>query len=150
MVSSSPDATGNSCQDSTVGIDALKQLPGIVVLPTVGTPTSVSQRHEVNPLMALKLLQDIQSTVSLWQEQLRQIVQSLRSLEAQGPMVDGWLESSAETAHTTSAHANSQATLFRHGDADTLMRYVDSLDSTAHLGSPLLHRSIPHSIASVS
>ncbi|MEL7358467.1 MAG: hypothetical protein AAFN40_18130 [Cyanobacteria bacterium J06560_6] len=131
MVSFNPDAIANQGSNQTVGVDALAQLPGIVDLPSIGpsigTDSSVSQRHEVNPAMATKLLQDIQSMVSVWQAQLRQIVHSMRTLQSQGPMVDGWLESSAEVATATAADAS----LFRHGDTDALMRYADALDQSS-------------------
>lgn len=110
----------------TVGIDTLTQLPGTVMLPPVRSETFVSQRHEVNPALALNLLNDIQSKILLWQDQLRQLVQALHTLHAQGPMVEGWLESAAEAGH---AHQSPDATLLRHGDTDALLQYIDSLDS---------------------
>lgn len=103
----------------------MTQLPGVVVLPSIGTDASVSQRHEVNPALAINLLQEIQSMVLVWQRQLRQVVKALRSLQTQGPMVDGWLESLSEPAAGTLA---TDSTVLRHGDADALMRYVESLD----------------------
>ena len=150
MASFPPDAIANKGNSQTamdqtvVGVDALAQLPGIVVLPSIGTDmevdSSVSQRHEVNPAIAIKLLQDIQSMVLVWQTQLRQIVQSLRTLNTQGPMVDGWLESSADVAIAKAADTS----LFRHGDTDALMRYVESLDQ---LPPPELNSSAPQTSA---
>lgn len=112
----------------TVGFDSLKQLPGRVALPPLQNKAAVSLRHEVNPAIALNLLKDIQSLVTLWQDRQRQLVQSLRRLNAQGPMVDGWLESAAETDPSATADA---ATILRHGDTDTLMQYVEALDARA-------------------
>lgn len=110
----------------TVGIDTMTQLPGTVLLPPVRSEAFVSQRHEVNPALALNLLNDIQSKILQWQDQLRQIVQALHTLHAQGPMVEGWLESSAEAK---SSSQGSDATLLRHGDTDALLQYIDSLNN---------------------
>ena len=116
--------------DVTVGIDTMTQLPGTVMLPPVRSEAFVSQRHEVNPALALSLLNDIQSRILQWQDQLRQLVQALHTLHAQGPMVEGWLESSAEIS---SADQGPDATLLRHGDTDALLQYIDSLDSSSAL-----------------
>ncbi|MEM8505341.1 MAG: hypothetical protein AAF716_19580 [Cyanobacteria bacterium P01_D01_bin.1] len=107
-----------------VGIDSFKRLPGAVALPPIHSTQYVSQRHEVSSAIALNLLKDIQSAVSIWQEQLRQIVAALHVLHAQGPMVDGWLESSAPVVPADGA----DSTILRHGDAAALIQYVESLD----------------------
>lgn len=109
---------------NTVGFDQLMQLPGRVDLPPIGTESAHSQRHEVNPAIALNLISEIQATVTLWRDQLRGIVRSLHALQAQGPMVDGWLESSADAVVSPQA----DATILRHGDTDALMQYIDSLE----------------------
>ena len=121
----------SSFSDATVGIDTITQLPGTVLLPPVRSEAFVSQRHEVNPAMALNLLNDIQSQILQWQEQLRQLVQALNTLHAQGPMVEGWLESSADTGQMPQGH---DTTLLRHGDTDALLQYIDSLDQ--HMPEP--------------
>lgn len=105
-----------------------------VVLPPLKNEAFLSQRHEVNPALALNLLEDIQAVVTLWQEQLRQVVQTIRLLYAQGPMVDGWLESSAidgraeGTALAENASDSMDSAVLRHGDADALMQYVEALE----------------------
>ncbi len=131
-----------------VGIDAFQRLPRTVALPpmcsTQSARQSVSQRHEVQPALAFKLLKDIHSAVVVWQEQLRQTVHALHALHAQGPMVDGWLESSAsQSAFPTASQslsrsasqpiaqaAGTDSTILRHGDAEALLQYVEALDST--------------------
>lgn len=110
-----------------VGIDSFERLPGMVALPPIRSTQFVSQRHEVNPAIALNLLKDIQAAVCVWQEQLRQIVAALHTLHAQGPMVDGWIESSAPVTRVDSA----DSTILRHGDAATLLQYVEALDCTS-------------------
>ena len=98
------------------------------MLPPLKNEAFLSQRHEVNPAIALNLLEDIRTVVTTWQEQLRQVVQTIRTLYAQGPMVDGWLESSLESGKSADGAADS--TILRHGDADTLMQYVEALEQT--------------------
>lgn len=123
-------APSNTTHSTLVGIDTLAHLPGSVVLPPVYPDESfVSQRHEVNPAIALNLLSDIQTVVLEWQEQLRQLVKAMRVIHAQGPMVDGWLESCAETSQAPKHGA--EMTLLRHGDTAALMQYVNALDTQA-------------------
>jgi hypothetical protein len=129
-------ANERAAKESTVGIDAMLQMElGNVLLPPLrsdASETFVSQRHEVNPALALNLLNDIQIAVTTWQAQLRQTVQAMHLLYAQGPMVNGWLESSL--AETGSAGAESA--ILRHGDADALMQYVEALETVGvHNGS---------------
>ena len=146
--------------ESVVEIDAMASLPmGIssrranrvstvsssaslaaVQLPPIETAAFVSGRHEVNPAIALNLIQDIQKAIFQWQAQQRQIVAAMRAIYAQGPMVDGWLQSSLPSSpvQTSSGHLaehSTDATILRHGDADALMRYVESLGSYGAAGS---------------
>lgn len=142
--SASPD---NAALYSVVGIDSIKpplsstygqvKSPSIQ-LPPIDTESFVSGRHEVNPAIALNLIQDIQRSITQWQVQQRQVISAMRTLHAQGPMVDGWLQSSLPSQplrasspqnsfHTE--HLPNSATILRHGDADALMKYVEALDS---------------------
>ncbi len=120
---SNPQDNSTSLPKGAIAVDALAQLPGSIVLPPFRSQTSISQRHEVNPAMAINLLQDLQSIIVTWQKQLRQLVAALHSLHAQGPMVEGWIESSADV----SPISGPDATLLRHGDTDAIMRYIETL-----------------------
>lgn len=116
-----------------------------IVLPPLKPEVFVSQRHEVNPAIALSLLKDIQTTIGLWQEAQRQIIQALQILYAQGPMVNGWLQSSQpESADQPKPENSAGATIFRHGDTDALMQYVEALENGYREGS------IPESCAASS
>ena len=118
-------------ESDCVGIDAMSTAissPYRVVLPPIVSDEFVSQRHEVNPALALSLLGDMQAKVSVWQQQQRQIIHAMRVLYSQGPMVDGWLQSSLEP-HARSESSASAAVL-RHGDADALMQYVNALEQS--------------------
>ncbi len=112
-----------------VSTDTFKGLPGTVALPPVRSERFISQRHEVNPALAFNLLKDIQSVVSVWHEQLRQVVHALHALHAQGPMVDGWLESSVQMPQPIVQTGGVDSTILRHGDAEALLQYVEALGS---------------------
>ncbi|PZO55624.1 MAG: hypothetical protein DCF15_10135 [Phormidesmis priestleyi] len=113
--------------DANLKATHLKTLRGAVLLPFLASEDFISQRHEVKPALALNLLKDIQALVIVWQEQLRQIVRAMHKLHAQGPMVDGWLESSLEVASLETTAA--ATTLLRHGEAEALMQYVEALEN---------------------
>ncbi|MEL7399474.1 MAG: hypothetical protein AAFN68_02750, partial [Pseudomonadota bacterium] len=76
----------------------------------------------------------IQQKVTAWQEQLRQLAHAIHAITAQGPMVNGWLESSV-ASQLDSNHA--EASLLRHGDTDALMQYVDALENRTQKSAPL-------------
>lgn len=102
----------------------------LVTLPPVTTAIAQSNRHEVNPALALKLLRDIEKSIRVWQQELRQVIQKIETLYAEGPMVDGWLESSlSESPSDASSRGCTETTLLRHGDAEALLQYVDALES---------------------
>lgn len=101
-----------------------------IVLPPLKPEVFVSQRHEVNPAIALSLLKDIQTTIGVWQEVQRQTIQALQILYAQGPMVDGWLQPSRPTnADQLEPENSADTTIFRHGDTDALMQYVEAVEN---------------------
>jgi hypothetical protein len=131
-----PEA-GHEPRHEVVGIDAIASpqtphsIAKVIELPPLQCEAFVSQRHEVNPALALKLLQEIQASVSLWQQQQRQIVQAMQGLYAQGPMVDGWLQSSLLMTTPQPPSAKAGATVLRHGDPEALMKYVEALESSA-------------------
>ena len=88
-----------------------------------------SNRHEVKPVIALKLLKDIEQSILVWQTKLRQVVKAIEDLHTQGPMVDGWLESSLDPVSSAEpVSLRTETTLLRHGDADALMQYVEALE----------------------
>ena len=114
-------------QDSQVS--SVRVAP-LVVLPAMAVVSPHSNRHEVNPALALKLLRDIEQSVLVWQTELRRVVSAIKALHEQGPMVDGWLESSlTSVSKTVKASHSMETTLLRHGDADALMQYVEALES---------------------
>ncbi len=141
------------CSAELVGIDAIAPTPKApsngsggsrgssahsILLPPLQCEAFISQRHEVNPALALNLLQDIQATVALWQQQQRQLVQAMQGLYAQGPMVDGWLQSSLLMSTPQPPPVDAGATILRHGDAAALMQYVEALENSADNNPPIV------------
>ncbi|MGB0564694.1 MAG: hypothetical protein ACPGVO_23285, partial [Spirulinaceae cyanobacterium] len=53
----------------------------------------VSQRQDTNPALAIHLLREIEEVVVGWQRELKQILVQLQNLYLEGPMINGWLES---------------------------------------------------------
>ena len=97
------------------------QLP---MLPRRKRPTFSSHRHDANPALALKVLQDIHIAVDAWHSDLKETVQQIQALYMEGPIVDGWLEVVEEGAAT---QADLSAAMLRHADPQELSGYVDQL-----------------------
>ncbi|MFH7241472.1 MAG: hypothetical protein ACHWZW_01355 [Spirulina sp.] len=87
-------------------------------------PIFSRHRHDANPALALKVLQDIHLAVEGWHGELRQTVQMIQALYMEGPIVDGWLETVDGPAP---APAKDAAALLRHADPQALSGYVDRL-----------------------
>ena len=62
-------------------------------LPKVKSYRFSSHRHSTNPTLATTLLKEIETIVTGWQKEFQQILQQIQALYADGPIVDGWLES---------------------------------------------------------
>jgi hypothetical protein len=87
-------------------------------------PIFSRHRHDANPALALKVLQDIHLAVEGWHGELRQTVQMIQALYMEGPIVDGWLETVDGPAP---AQTKDAAALLRHADPQALSGYVDRL-----------------------
>ena len=103
------------------------------LLPRRKRPTFSRHRHDANPALAVKVLQDIQMAVEAWHQDLRQTVQRIQALYMEGPIVDGWLE--AVDDQTGAATAIDSA-LLRHGDPQDLSGYVDRLCQSLESPAP--------------
>jgi hypothetical protein len=93
-------------------------------LPKSKAVSVSSHRHATNPNLAMSLLKDIESKVVDWQLQLEQTILQIQAVYADGPIVEGWLESQANEPRPSSAAG--VATL-RHGEVDRLMDYVEAI-----------------------
>ncbi len=56
------------------------------------SPTDSAWNLPVNASLAVSLLQEMQSTIGGWQTVLQTITQQVQAIYAEGPMVDGWME----------------------------------------------------------
>jgi hypothetical protein len=90
-------------------------------LPKLKTPSFTNHRNSVNPALATNLLQEIQVIAAAWQSELAELNHQIQDLYAEGPIVDGWLESVAEPKST--------ASVLRHAEVDRLMEYIEELNS---------------------
>ena len=95
-------------------------------LPKVKSYRFSSHRHSTNPTLATNLLKEIETIVTGWQKEFQQILQQIQALYADGPIVDGWLES-----HQREPEGETGATRLAVGDR--LMDYRDEwVDNSAH------------------
>ena len=107
------------------------------VLPRSKPPSITHHRHASNPGLAVTLLQEIELRVQGWQQELEQIVQQIRSLYAEGPIVDGWLESDSDAQAANASQPSDNQTLtqsidlatLRHAETDHLLKYIEELCS---------------------
>ncbi|MBI4785009.1 MAG: hypothetical protein HY785_27455 [Oscillatoriophycideae cyanobacterium NC_groundwater_1537_Pr4_S-0.65um_50_18] len=98
-------------------------------LPRSKPPSISSHRHAANPNLAVSLLKEIEAKISVWQQELEQVIQQMRSLYEEGPIVDGWLESHA-LGGTPQAMPSVQLATLRHAEVDRLMDYIEEICST--------------------
>jgi hypothetical protein len=122
---------GHSADSRTKGTPArvtpfpVQQQPSqLPMLPRRKRPSFSRHRHDANPALALKVLQDIQIAVDAWHGELKQTVQNIQDLYMEGPIVDGWLEVVEDSGHP---NRDLSAAMLRHADPQELSGYVDQL-----------------------
>lgn len=62
-----------------------------------GVPEASRQQAMAAPALAINLLSELQNRVREWTLNLQEILQQIQALNSEGPVVDGWLESSGTT-----------------------------------------------------
>lgn len=95
------------------------------LLPRTKRATFSRHRHDANPALAIKVLQDIQAAVDDWHYDLKQTVMQIQAVYLEGPIVDGWLEA-VETPVGQSSQSL-DAAILRHADPNELSGYIDRL-----------------------
>jgi len=95
------------------------------MLPRRKRPSFSRHRHDANPALALKVLQDIHIAVEAWHGELKQTVQQIQALYMEGPIVDGWLEVVEDSSGSSSPEVS--AAMLRHADPQELSGYVEHL-----------------------
>lgn len=120
----------------------VSQLP---MLPRRKRPTFSSHRHDANPALAVKVLQDIQIAVDAWHGELKQTIQQIQAIYMEGPIVDGWLE---VVDDPSGSNSTVNAAMLRHADPQDLSGYVDqlyqSLDTSPDHPSPPSNPASPN------
>ena len=102
-----PDADDRLDRVQPFPVDSLPNplvLPKFKLLPT-------DDRLATNPAFSLVLLKEIQAVVVGWERDLRQVNRQIKGVYAEGPIVDGWLESQPNGSLTTEAVRLSPAEL---------------------------------------
>jgi len=99
---------------------AQKQHGKTPVLPKFKTPNISNHRHGANPALAMNLLQEIETIVAGWQQELQVVLRQVQDVYLEGPIVDGWLES-----HTREQEEGVMP--LRHAEKDRLMDYVQEM-----------------------
>jgi hypothetical protein len=69
----------------------------------------------------IQMIRTLEGIVAGWQAELQQIVQRIRTIEADGPAIHGWLEAQPLDA------TPSDVSVLRYGDVNELMAYVDEM-----------------------
>jgi hypothetical protein len=101
--------------------------PKTPALPRAKSPSISNHRHAANPSLAISLLKEIETKVGAWQQDLEQVIQQVRSLYEEGPIVDGWLESHA--ANGASQVVQPKTAALRHVELEDLMEYIEEICS---------------------
>lgn len=91
-------------------------------LPKFKTPSFSNHRHGANPAFAMTLLQEIQESVASWQIELQTILQKIQDIYLEGPVINGWLESTSSPVQETAGTAT-----LRHAEVEKLMDYVQEI-----------------------
>lgn len=78
-------------------------------LPRLKAVSLTSHRNAANPSLAVNLLKAIEGIANRWHEELRQVLRQIQDVYLEGPIVDGWLESYAETTSSTAVYPSDVA-----------------------------------------
>lgn len=73
----------------------------------------------------MNLLKEIEAVVEIWQTQLQQVLRQIQAIYAEGPLLDGWLDT-----EESSAPAPADPTTLRNAETAQLMSYVESVCHT--------------------
>lgn len=98
-----------------------------LALPHAKAVSVSHHRHATNPNLAMSLLKDIEATVVAWQLELEQITLQIQAVYADGPIVEGWLESQASHVQSHPSASSADVATLRHGEVDRLIDYVEAI-----------------------
>ena len=98
-----------------------------LALPHAKAVSVSHHRNATNPNLAMSLLKDIETTVVAWQLELEQTILQIQAVYADGPIVEGWLESQASHVQSQASASSADVATLRHGEVDRLMDYVEAI-----------------------
>jgi hypothetical protein len=98
-----------------------------LALPHAKAVSVNHHRNATNPNLAMSLLKDIETTVVAWQLELEQTILQIQAVYADGPIVEGWLESQASHVQSQASASSADVATLRHGEVDRLMEYVEAI-----------------------
>jgi hypothetical protein len=98
-----------------------------LALPHAKAVSVSHHRNATNPNLAVSLLKDIETTVVAWQLELEQTILQIQAVYADGPIVEGWLESQASHVQSQASASSADMATLRHGEVDRLMDYVEAI-----------------------
>lgn len=107
--------------DTVQPFPAQDHCPPLPALPKFKLPSFSNHRHATNPNLVIGLLKEFEEKVVHWQTELQQTLQKIQDLYLEGPIVDGWLESSS---HQPDATVTAK---LRHAEIEHLMHYVQEI-----------------------
>lgn len=96
---------------------------------------SDSPQHTAKPALVVNVLKAIEGIALGWQDELHQCLRHIQNVYAEGPIVDGWLESYAtgsndgQTVHSTETNDRMNAT---NNDRDRSGQASDRVSSVIH------------------
>lgn len=73
------------------------------------------------PDIALRRLNEIEAVISGWYAERQRVIQRIQTIQREGPVLNGWLESQTPTSPLPGAAA------LRHAEVDQLMTYIEEL-----------------------
>lgn len=135
----SPEGTSGAASSDSASVAALPAAPLEPVqpfpaqtlcpegpnLPRSKPPSLSSHRHAANPNLAIGLLQEIETLVRGWQQELEQVVQQIHALYQEGPIVDAWLESHSSLGQQVISSVG--ASVLRHAEVEHLMQVIEQI-----------------------
>lgn len=98
-----------------------------LALPHAKSVSVSHHRNATNPNLAMSLLKEIETTVVAWQLELEQTILQIQAVYADGPIVEGWLESQSSHVQAQASASSADVATLRHGDVDRLMDYVEAI-----------------------
>ncbi|OUC13474.1 MAG: hypothetical protein B0A82_16885 [Alkalinema sp. CACIAM 70d] len=96
--------------------------PKALHLPKMKSVQFSSHRNGANPGLAASLLREMLGIAEAWQAELAQVVRQIQDLYIEGPIVDGWLESTGDVPHV-------ETVAFKHAEISQLIQFVEKLQS---------------------